>query len=500
MNHPIPRLLALAALIAALLPTLAVADEAVSMAWSRPGAAAELARPVRVTVAAGWTQYSWAPTIGGGVEPGYDVAAVPYAEPPRQRWTLDDSDRFPQRMSRTIHAELGALGVWPGPDPKLADAGEVTVRVTRFRCRDPFTRGQRCVASGTMRMGMALLPDVAVVVGPEEEAPFDALASRFAQAVAKRIASLDTPLGTVRPTPTATLRRLPDGRWGQAHPTRDGTVCTWTQDRAELLPGALGDETADVRVVPGSPEWAVHPEHGPVTIVLRVDKAPYGLTTDDRLVRVPAGAEAGSLGDELTDQACRQLVADSREVEQAAEKAARLAREAQERRKEREVARAQEIARRAAAREAEDADDARVLAGVEAASPPSAVRTLGDVPPALAPYAAAGPTWFMNHDDFPYRSRAKAVQSARIEMTDQGHATRIRVLMATDPAERVDAELRFNPKGASWTSAPFERIAPGIYEAVIRVRSGTTYVQVVGRIGASRGPLLFPKPLELERL
>lgn len=497
MTNPIPRLLALAALVVALLPTLSAADEDVRISWTRPAPAAELARPVQVDVIAEWTQNRWAPTVGAGIEPGYDVAAAPYSVPPREHWFLDTSDRFPQRMRRAIDRELRAVGLWAGPDPHLADPAEVTVRVTRFRCRDPYTRSQRCVASGTMRVGMALLPDVAVVVGADEEAPFDALAERFSRAVATRIASVGAALGTVRPSPLATLRRLPDGRWGQAHAAREGAVCAWSDDYAELIPGELGDEEASVRVVDGHRSWAVHPVHGPVTVVLRAEDARYGLTTDDRLVRLPKGAPNGVVSDEISDQACRQIVEDGLAVKEAAEKARRLAEEAQERRKAREVARAQKIAEQAAAREAADAAEAAaVAAGTQSVDS----GPVDSVPARLEDHADRRPHWSLNHDEFPYRSRAKDIRAARIEMTAQGSRTGIRVLVAVDTDTELDAVLRFNPKGASWLETRFLRIAPGVYEATALVRNGTTVVQVTGRAGRSRGPLLFPKPLELERL
>ena len=177
------------ACLAMLVASAAHAARPVQMDWVAPEPASTLRLPVEVTVVDPRPDWLWE-TVGAGIQPGYDETAQPWRVPPRESWFLEFPDRFHRGLLRATVAQLRAAGVWADPGRSAEAPVELQVGLSQFRCRDPLSRSQRCVATATLRLGMALLPDVSVVVGADAREPWNALAEELTAAIAARVAEV----------------------------------------------------------------------------------------------------------------------------------------------------------------------------------------------------------------------------------------------------------------------------------------------------------------------
>mgnify|MGYP006979928942 FL=1 len=311
----------------ALASSSAEAARPVRIDWPTPSAAASLRLPIDVTVSDPRPDWVWE-DMGGGVEPGYDASSAPWRVPPRESWYLEHPERFHTDLLRSAVAQLRAVGVWASPGRATEPAAELRIALNQFRCRDPRSRSQRCVATATVRLDIALLPDISVVVGADAVEPWDALADALTAAIAARVAT----------------------------------------------------------VVAGMP---------------------------DAQTFTPA---------------------------------------------------------------------------VEVAAAP---REEPSAPESLDAFVDAEATAHQGVGDLPSRPLGRGVADVRIELTDLGRSTRIRVLLLVRPHHDARVWLHVNPAGASWQRTAFEPIAPGVLQAVVRVPSrGSVHLFAMGDLGSGTQRLL----------
>ncbi len=431
----------------------------VEIHWPSPSSADVLRDPVVVEVR---DTRSWMAqkSVGGGLKPGYDGREHPYDAPPREDWSLSAPNSFPSGVRQSVELSLRAKGIWAGPAGVVTSPRRLLVQLDRFRCRDPFSGTQRCVADAHLRMGIHLLPTASVVVGPGVAEPWDALVSALADRIAEQVAALrpeDSLETTGRDVPFV---RSADGPWAEIVGQASGTLCTWDGERLRELCAKDVARQWKLRVPSrGIAGWTTKGDV-PSAVLRPLGGTRYWLDPQEPVLRRLDSAHPWHTfaRSGLDPAVCAEPRREAKEARQAT---------------------VVTEARRSTVRE--HALPAAYAGSLDHLADPDA-----DV------------TW--DREELSRASVGPAVREVLVERTRRGKSMRLRVLVHMSPQSgSVTLDLFVNPPGASWTRGSFREIEEGVYEAIFTGRYGRTYVYATGsRDGSSPLPLLYSRRVALE--